>query len=74
MPCFSDGGIMIKNANIPVAAKNFIERFGEDAPAEAKRRAQEMHIFGKANGYATWMLIYEEVKALLEGSNGNTRH
>ena len=58
---------MIENTKIPLAARNFVDRFGEDAPAEAQRRAREMKIFGKAEGYHTWMEIYELVKILVEG-------
>ena len=64
------GEPMIDNAKITTAAKNFVKRFGKDAPSEAKRRAQEMKIFKNAEGYATWMQIYEEVQALLEEDDG----
>jgi hypothetical protein len=65
---------MISHNKISIAAKNFFERFGNDAPAEAKRRAQEMQIFGKTIGYATWMMILKEVKAMVEEGSGETRH
>lgn len=65
---------MIENYKTSIAAKNFFERFGNDAPAQAKRRAQEMRIFGKTKGYATWMMILEEVKALVDAKNSETRH
>ncbi len=65
---------MIGNDKTLIAAKNFFKRFGENAPAEAKRRAQEMHLFGKAKGYATWMSILEEVKAMVAERTGETRH
>ncbi|HJO74938.1 MAG TPA: hypothetical protein QGH84_06975 [Rhodospirillales bacterium] len=55
---------MIETNKTAFAAKNFFKRFGKDAPAEAKRRAQEMRLFGKAEGYATWMQIFEQVKAM----------
>ncbi len=64
---------MTKNEKTLTAARNFIERFGKDAPAEANRRAQEMHIFGKAEGYATWMKILEQVKILLGDSAEKTK-
>ncbi|MCH8237313.1 MAG: hypothetical protein IIC06_03975 [Proteobacteria bacterium] len=64
---------MIEPTKIPIAAKNFVERFGEKAPAEAQRRAREMRLFGKAEGYDTWMLIYEQVKILVEGGSKKTK-
>ncbi len=65
---------MTENEKTWMAARNFVERFGDDAPAEAKRRAQEMHIFGKAEGYATWMKILEQVKVLLNDGTEETQH
>ncbi len=73
-PCFSYGGEMTKNEKTWTAARNFVERFGNNAPAEANRRAQEMHIFGKAEGYATWMKILEQVKILLGDGAEKTKH
>lgn len=64
---------MIENAKISTAARNFVKRFGKDAPPEAKRRAQEMKIFENAEGYATWTQIYEEVQALLEEGGGRKK-
>lgn len=54
--------------DITTAAKNFVDRFGKDAPSEAQRRATEMRLFGKSNGYNTWMRIFEEVRGILENS------
>ncbi len=73
-PCPPYGGEMTENEKTLTAARNFIERFGKNAPAEAVRRAQEMHIFGKAEGYATWMKILEQVKILLGDGTEETRH
>ena len=64
---------MIENAKISTAARNFVKRFGKDAPPEAKRRAQEMKIFKNAEGYATWTQMYEEVQALLEEDGGGKK-
>ncbi len=72
-PCLPYGGEMTEDEKTLTAARNFVERFGRDAPAEAVRRAQEMHIFGKAEGYATWMKILEKVKLLLDDGE-ETRH
>ena len=73
-PCPPYGGKMTENEKTLMAAKNFVERFGKDAPAEANRRAQEMQIFGKAKGYATWMKILEQVRVLLGDGTEETRH
>lgn len=54
--------------DITTAAKNFVERFGKDAPNEAQRRATEMRLFGKTDGYNTWMRIFEKVRNILENS------
>lgn len=56
---------MTSNTRITAAAKNFVERFGDDAPAEAKRRAQELRFAGNVASATTWMQIYEEVKVLV---------
>jgi hypothetical protein len=60
--------------DITVAAKNFLERFGDKAPAEAKRRARELQEAGKGSGYITWMLIYDEVRVLLKDGGGDSSH
>lgn len=64
---------MTRDSRISVAAKNFVERFGDDAPAEAKRRAEELQRAGNVESAATWMQIYEEVKVMVERS-GKTAH
>ncbi|NQU60374.1 MAG: hypothetical protein HQ512_04530 [Rhodospirillales bacterium] len=65
---------MMEDSQINTAAKNFVERFGQDAPRQAKRRAQEMQIFRKADGYALWMQIYEITKSLLGESAETAKH
>jgi hypothetical protein len=60
---------MTRDSRISVAAKNFIERFGDDAPAEAKKRVEELRSAGNVASAATWMQIYEEVKVLVERSD-----
>ena len=67
------GELLTKDPRISVAAKNFIERFGGDAPAEAKKRVEELRHAGNVESAATWMQIYEEVKILVE-RNGKTAH
>ena len=63
------GAPMTKDPKIFMAAKNFFERFGTDAPAEAKKRAEELQTAGNVGGHATWIQIYEEVKALADGKD-----
>jgi len=65
---------MIKTNNLTTAAINFVERFGKDAPVEAQRRATEMKLFGKPDGYITWMRIYEEVKNIVGEAADKTKH
>jgi len=64
---------MTRDSRIFDAAKNFVERFGDDAPAEAKRRAEELRRAGNVASAATWMQIYEEVRVLVE-RGGHTPH
>ncbi len=62
---------MTKDTKISQAARNFVDRFGKDAPAEAKKRANELREAGNSEGHNTWMLIYEQVKFLVEdGTEG----
>ena len=62
---------MTKDTKISQAARNFVDRFGKDAPAEAKKRANELREAGYSEGHNTWMLIYEQVKFLVEdGTEG----
>jgi hypothetical protein len=63
---------MTQNSKLSVAAKNFVERFGDDAPAEAKRRAEELRRSGNTDSATTWMQIYEEVKVLVERGSTTT--
>jgi len=65
---------MIDDGKLNIAAKNFVERFGRDAPHQAKRRAQEMQIFRKADNYALWMMIYEKAKELLGENTKSVGH
>ncbi|MCZ6467879.1 MAG: hypothetical protein O6829_11465 [Alphaproteobacteria bacterium] len=65
---------MTKDTKIPQAARNFVDRFGKDAPAEAKQRANELLEAGNADGHNTWMLIYEQVKRLVEDGTEGLRH
>ncbi len=72
-PCSMCGGVLTMDSRITAAARNFVERFGKQAPAEAKRRIDELRSAGNADSAATWMQIYEEVKALVE-SGGAPPH
>ena len=57
---------MEKETRISIAAENFVERFGDDAPTEALKRAEELRQAGNADSAATWMRIYDVVKVLVE--------
>ncbi len=48
------------------AARKFIERFGDQAPLQAARRADELLSFGDYQGRTRWQLIYREVNKQLE--------
>ena len=47
------------------AARNFIDRFGKEAPERAKRRADELRDAGNSGGYATWLRICDELSDLI---------
>ena len=66
VPCVPLEKTMTKDVNIPLVSRNFVVRFGKKAPAEAKRRANELKEAGNAQGHYTWLLIYEQVKRLVE--------
>ena len=65
---------MTKDTKIPQAARNFVDRFGKDAPAEAKQRANELREAGYFEDHKTWMLIYEQVKRLVEDGSEGLKH
>ncbi len=65
---------MTKDTKSSQAARNFVDRFGKDAPAEAKKRANELREAGNAAGHNTWMLIYEQVKFLVEGGTEGLKY
>ncbi len=74
VPCAPLEKTMTKDTKIPQAARNFVDRFGNDAPAEAKQRANELREAGNAEGHDTWMLIYEQVKRLVEDGTEGLKH
>lgn len=53
-------------AELRVAARKFIERFGDQAPFQAARRAEELLSFGDYQGRTLWQLIYREVNKQLK--------
>ena len=65
---------MTKDTKSAQAARNFVDRFGNDAPDEAKQRANELREVGNAEGHNTWMLIYEQVKRLVEYGSEGLKH
>ncbi len=65
---------MTKDTKIPKASRNFVDRFGKDAPTEAKQRANELRVAGNVEGHNTWMLIYEQVQRLVEDDSEGLKH
>ncbi len=73
-PCAPSGGAISQAAMVPAAAQNFVKRFGPDAPAEARKRAEELRQAGKIDDYNMWMLIYQQAKFLVETPGEGTKH
>lgn len=55
------------------AAKQFIERFGNDAPRQARQRAEELSIQGDSEAATVWLRLVETVTALLESEPPGNR-
>ena len=49
-----------------LAARKFIERFGEDASRQARIRAAELEAAGDREGYRSWMDISNAARTLLQ--------
>ncbi len=64
--CRETGRDITDRAELKSAARKFIERFGEKAPIQAARRAEELLSFGDYQGRALWQLLLREVDKLLE--------
>lgn len=73
-PCSPSGGTMSTINDSTLAAKLFIDRFGDDAPDEARRRATEMRLFGETVGYETWMNILDQINDITGKERLRTRH
>ena len=65
---------MTRDTIILEAVQNFVDWFGKDAPVEARQHADELQQAGNAEGHKTWMLIYEQVKRLVEGGVERPKH
>ncbi len=65
---------MTKDTKIPQAARIFVDRFGKDAPVEAKQRANKSREAGNVEGHNSWMLIYEQVQRLVEDDKEGLKH
>ena len=48
-----------------LGARKFIERFGEDAPRQARIRAAELGAAGDPEGYRSWIDISNAARMLL---------
>lgn len=56
------------------AARQFIERYGDDAPRQANIRASELQAMGQLEGHARWQLIERESDQLLAQIIANPRY
>lgn len=65
---------MTKDTKNSEAARKFVDRFGKDAPAEAKQRTIELLKAGHADGHNKWMLIHEQAKRLIEDGTDGLKH
>ena len=57
---------MTDETEIRLTAERFVERFGKDAPRQAKIRANELRAAGHVEEYDIWVSIFTEVKSLLD--------
>ena len=57
---------MTDQTGIRLTAEQFVERFGKDAPRQAKIRANELRAAGHVEEYDIWVSIFTEVKSLLD--------
>lgn len=64
---------MAKPDDIQEAARHFIRRYGEDAPRQAKMRADELRVTGHAEAHALWESIYRAITLLLTNASDKTR-
>ena len=58
---------MLVDSECKRAAKKFIERYGEDAPRQARIRAAELKAVGDIVGYRNWMDISSAARKLQQG-------
>jgi hypothetical protein len=65
---------MTEPDSISEAARNFVQRYGADAPRQARIRAEELRAAGLAEGYATWCRIHDEAKSILDGMASRNKH
>ena len=59
-----------ETANIRLAAQKLIDRFGQSAGHEARRRSEELKEATKYAAQIRWQRIAEEVDIMLETSMG----
>ena len=61
---------MISDRDIYASATLMIERFGEDAPMQAAKRAEAFMAEGNMDGRAAWIRILKAAEALLRQTPG----
>lgn len=54
------------------AARQLIERYGADAPKEARMRANELAAAGDTEGHSLWCDIHDTAVEMLRGPPGPT--
>ncbi len=54
---------MIDESEIRLAAEQFVDRCGKDAPHQASIRARELRAAGHVEEYDIWISIYREATA-----------
>jgi len=65
---------MSDDEEIRVAAENFIERYGSDAPRQAEIRAKELLSAGSKDGHDRWLSIAEKARSLLDDQRKTPLH
>jgi hypothetical protein len=60
---------MRHNSEIRTIAELWIERYTDEAVAEARRRLDELKEHGQDEAYTLWLEIYSETKNLVNEKN-----
>ena len=55
---------VLVDSECKLAARKFIERFGDDAARQASIRAKELRAAGDDEGHESWLSILREIKTI----------